>query len=68
MLNYNIERPVTYFEHEIQVNDKNREIDVLQRGYITTFVNDLRDIVRYDRHSRFINGNLSSTENTDLVT
>ena len=36
--------------------------------HITTFVNDLRDIVRYDRYSRFINGNLSSTENTDLVT
>ena len=68
VLTDNIARPVTNFEHEIQVNEKNREIDVLQRGYITTFVNDLRDIVRYDRHSRFINGNLSSTENTDLVT
>ena len=68
VLTDNIARPVTNFEHEIKVNEKNREIDVLQRGYITTFVNDLRDIVRYDRHSRFINGNLSSTENTDLVT
>ena len=68
VLTDNIARPVTNFEHEIEINEKNREIDVLQRGYITTFVNDLRDIVRYDRHSRFINGNLSSTENTDLVT
>ena len=33
-------------------NEKNREIDVLQRGYLTTFVNDMRDIVRYDKHSR----------------
>ena len=35
---------------------------------ITTFINDMRDIVRYDRHSRYINGRLSSTELTDLTT
>ena len=64
----NIARPVTNFEHEIQENEKNREIDVLQRGYLTTFINDMRDIVRYDRHSRYINGRLSSTELTDLAT
>ena len=63
----NIARPVTNFENEIQENEKNREIDVLQRGYLTTFVNDMRDIVRYDKHSRYINGNLSSTELTDLT-
>ena len=64
----NIARPVTNFEHEIQENEKNREIDVLQKGYLTTFINDMRDIVRYDRHSRYINGRLSSTELTDLAT
>jgi len=68
VLTDNIARPVTNFENEIIINEKNRQIDVLQRGYLTTFVNDLRDIVRYDRHSRFINGNLSSTENTYLTT
>ena len=64
----NIARPVTNFEYEVQENEKNREIDVLQRGYLITFVNDMRDIVRYDRHSRYINGRLSSTELTDLTT
>ena len=64
----NIARPVTNYEYEINENEKLREIDVLQRGYLTTFVNDLRDIVRYDRHSRYINGKLSSTELTDLTT
>ena len=29
----NIARPVTNYEYEIQENEKNREIDVLQRGY-----------------------------------
>ena len=64
----NIARPVTNYEYEINENEKLRKIDVLQRGYLTTFVNDLRDIVRYDRHSRYISGKLSSTELTDLTT
>ena len=64
----NIARPVTNYEFEINENEKLRNIDVLQRQYLTTFVNDLRDILRYDRHSRFINGLLSSTELTNLTT
>ena len=62
-----IAKPVTNFEFEVDENEKNRKIDVLQRGYLTTFVNDMRDILRYDRHSRYISGNLSSTELTDLT-
>ena len=64
----NIARPVTNYEFEINENEKLRNIDVLQRQYLTTFVNDLRDILRYDRHSRFISGLLSSTELTNLST
>ena len=64
----NIARPVTNYEYEINENEKLRKIDVLQRGYLTTFVNDLRDILRYDRHSNYINGLLSQTEHTDLTT
>ena len=64
----NIARPVTNYEFEINENEKLRKIDVLRQGYLTTFVNDLRDILRYDRHSRFINGLLSSTEITNLTT
>ena len=64
----NIARPVTNYEYEINENEKLREIDVLQKGYLTTFVNDLRDIVRYDRHSNYISGLLSKTEHTDLTT
>ena len=64
----NIARPVTNYEFEINENEKLRNIDVLQRQYLTLFVNDLRDILRYDRHSRFINGLLSSTELTNLTT
>ena len=64
----NIARAVTNLEFEYTENEKKREIDVLNRGYLQTFINDLRDIVRYDRHSRYISGKLSSTDLTDLTT
>ena len=57
----------TNYEYEIQENEKNREIDVLQRGYLTTFINDMRDIVRYDKSSSYITSSLAATENTEMI-
>ena len=53
--------------HEIELNEKKREIDVLKNSYINTFVNDLRDVVRYEKHSNYITSSLASTENTNVV-
>ena len=63
----NIAFPVTNFQHEIELNEKRREIDVLKNSYINTFVNDLRDVVRYDKHSNYITSSLAATENTNVV-
>ena len=63
----NIARAVTNLEFEYTENEKKREIDVLNRGYLQTFINDLRDIVRYDKSSRYITSSLASTENTEVV-
>ena len=43
-----IARAVTNLEYEYKKNEEKREIDVLKNGYVQTFINDLRDIVRYD--------------------
>ena len=63
----NIARPVTNFKFEINQNDKNREIDVLKQSYLQTFLNDLRDVVRYSKHSKYISGKLALTELGDLI-
>ena len=63
----NIAFAVTNFQHEIELNEKRREIDVLKNSYINTFVNDLRDVVRYDKHSNYITSSLAATENTNVV-
>ena len=63
----NIARPVTNFEYEISLNEKKRKIDLLRPSYLQTFVNDLRDVVRYSRSSNYITGTLASTELNNLT-
>ena len=62
-----IARPVTNLEFEIAENEKKREIDVLKNGYLNIFLNDLRDLVRYDKSSSYINSDLAVTENTEAI-
>ena len=62
-----IARAVTNLEYEYSENEKKREIDVLNSGYLQTFINDLRDIVKYDKNSNYITSSLAQTENTEVV-
>ena len=62
-----IARAVTNLEYEYKINEEKREIDVLKNGYVQTFINDLRNIVKYDKNSNYITSNLVSTENTETV-
>ena len=63
----NIARAVSNFEYEISENEKKREINVLRSGYLGIFVNDLRDVVKYDKSSGYISNNLAITENTNII-
>jgi len=63
----NIARPVTNYEFLIGENEKRRKIDVLRDGYVQTFVNDLRDVLRYDKSSAYITNTLAQTENTNII-
>ena len=58
---------MTNLEYEYTENEKKREINVLNRGYIQLFINDLRDIVKYDKSSSYISKNIAGTENTNVV-
>jgi len=62
----NIARPVTNYEFEIETNEDKRDINVLRESFIQTFINDLRDVVRYEQSSNFLSGKLAKTENTNI--
>ena len=63
----NIARAVTNLEYEHTTNETKREINILKTGYLQLFINDLRDIVKYDKSSSYITSALAQTENTELV-
>ena len=63
----NIAYAVSNLEYETEKNNKRREIDILKTGYLQTFLNDFRDVVRYDKNSSYITSSLVSTENTETV-
>ena len=63
----NIAHAVSNLEYETEENNKRREIDILKTGYLQTFLNDFRDVVRYDKNSSYITSSLVSTENTETV-
>ena len=63
----NIARAVTNLEFEYTKNETKREIDVLSPSYVNNFVNDLRDVVRYEKSSSYVTSNLITTENTNVV-
>ena len=63
----NIARAVSNFEHEISENEKKREINVLRNGYLSIFINDLREVVRYDRSSGYISNNIAIKENKNII-
>ena len=67
VLTDNIASPVTNLEYEYIENEKRREIDVLYPSYVKAFINDLREVVRYDKSSNYITSSLASTENTEVV-
>ena len=62
-----IARAITNLEYEYTTNDKKREIDVLREGYVQAFINDLRDVLKYDKNSRYLASNLAITENTEAI-
>ena len=63
----NIASPITNLEYEYIENEKRREIDVLRNSYVNMFVEDMKDVVRYDKSSSYITSSLAITPNTETV-
>ena len=58
---------VTNLQHEYMQNERKREIDVLKPSYLQIFINDMRDILKYDKSSGYIAPDLAKTESTEVV-
>tara|TARA_B100000927_G_C16449168_1_gene463080 strand:+ start:981 stop:1703 length:723 start_codon:yes stop_codon:yes gene_type:complete len=63
----NIARAVSNYEFEIGLNEDKREINVLPKAFLQTFINDMRDVLKYEKGSSYITSTLAQTENTNII-
>ena len=57
---------ISNYQFEIAKNQDKREIDVLDKKYVSIFLQDLKQSLSYDRSSNYINQNLINTTNNSI--
>ena len=60
-------RSFTFLEHENNVNDKKRDIDILRPEYLSVFLENFAEIMEYKPSRQFVNEDLKKTENPRLI-
>ncbi len=55
---------ITNYEYEVKLNEEKRSIYLLKRQFLQMYLNDMREIMHYDKSSQFVNRRLAETENT----
>lgn len=66
-VNINPVTSIENYEYEVRKNREKSSIYLLKPRYLQQFLNDMRQIMLYDRSSEFINEKLIRTENTKVV-
>ena len=60
-------KQVTFVEHETNLNDAKRDINILREEYLTAFLEDFNNIMTYQESSQYIDDNLKKTENPRII-
>ena len=63
VLSSQVVSPVTYYQYEVRLNDEKRKIRVLKPQFVSLFLTDHKNIMRYDRSSDYISNRLKGTYN-----
>lgn len=58
---------INNYQYEVRKNNEKSSIYLLKPSYLQQFLNDMREIMIYDRSSEYINDNLIRTENTRVT-
>jgi len=57
----------TYLQHEMNLNDKKRNINILRRQYISTVMEDMTELMSYKKSRQYISDKLKKTENPRII-
>ena len=63
IVNVNPVSAITNYQYEVKLNDEKRRIKVLKPQFVSLFLSDHKNIMRYDRSSDYISSKLKSTYN-----
>ena len=58
---------VTFLEHENNLNDAKRNINILKEEYLNLFLENFADIMEYKPSKQFVSDNLKKTENPRII-
>ena len=58
---------ISNYIYEVRKNDDKRGIYLLKQGYLQQFLNDMRNIMTYDRSSEYVNDKMIMAVNVDLL-
>ena len=57
----------TFLQHEIDLNDAKRDINILKVEYLGLFLENFADIMEYKPSKQFVTDKLKKTENPRLI-
>ena len=60
-------KSVTNYEYETDINEKKRQIRILKPQYLSVVITDLRNMMKYDESSQYINQTTKRTYNPKLT-
>jgi len=57
----------TYLQHEMDLNDKKRNISILKQEFISMVLEDTKEIMSYKKSKQYISDTLKKTENPRII-
>ena len=60
-------KSVTNYEYEVDKNEKKRLIRILKPQYLSVVITDMRNIMRYDKSSQYLDQNTKQSYNPNLT-
>jgi hypothetical protein len=59
--------PITNYEYEVGLNEDKRKILILKPEYLSAFISDMRNIMKYSPSSQYIDENTLGTTNPRIT-
>ena len=63
----NVRTGISNYEYEVRINEDKRNIHLIKLGYLQQFLNDMRDIMVYDKSPQYVSETTVRTENSNIT-